>query len=541
MSRILLLGGYGGFGGRIARRLAAAAHEVIVAGRDLQKAKAFCADQKGLKPVRLDRSQLPAALAEHAPTILIDASGPFQRMDMGIPLACIAARVHYLDIADARAFVCGVTALDHAAKAAGVTLLSGASSVPALSGAVARHLAEDMDEVRAVEMAISASNRATAGPAVAEAILAQVGKPMTLWRGRREDRAFGWQEPHRIDFEIADNPPIRGRTVALVDVPDLALLPERLAGRPAVVFRAGTELAFHNCALWLASWLVRWGWIHSLGGFARWLRPLQRLSARAGSDRSAMSVVAFGTAGQQRIERRWTLIADRGDGPEIPTLSVLPLIERILAGKEPPGARDAGTSLTLADYAPAFATLAIRHATVERVLPPPLYARIMGDQFDRLPSVVREMHAVLGDGGAKGSAIVTGAGNPLAALIARIIGFPRTGTHPLHVAFAERDGVETWTRLFSGRTFHSRLSQHGRQLVERFGPLRFGFDLPSDERGLAMVLRCWWIGPIRFPLALAPRLIAREWEEDGRFHFDVQIALPLIGRIVHYRGWLEHA
>lgn len=30
-----------------------------------------------------------------------------------------------------------------------------------------------------------------------------------------------------------------------------------------------------------------------------------------------------------------------------------------------------------------------------------------------------------------------------------------------------------------------------------------------------------------------------EWEEDGSFHFDVPIALPLIGLVVHYRGWLE--
>jgi hypothetical protein len=40
------------------------------------------------------------------------------------------------------------------------------------------------------------------------------------------------------------------------------------------------------------------------------------------------------------------------------------------------------------------------------------------------------------------------------------------------------------------------------------------------------------------PMALAPRTPAREWQEDGRFQFDVSIALPLIGPVVHYRGWL---
>ncbi|MBX7483354.1 hypothetical protein [Qipengyuania qiaonensis] len=37
MSLILVLGGYGGFGGRISRRLSDAGHEVVVAGRSLAR------------------------------------------------------------------------------------------------------------------------------------------------------------------------------------------------------------------------------------------------------------------------------------------------------------------------------------------------------------------------------------------------------------------------------------------------------------------------------------------------------------------------
>ncbi|MDR2858610.1 MAG: saccharopine dehydrogenase NADP-binding domain-containing protein, partial [Novosphingobium sp.] len=194
MSRILVLGGYGGFGGRVAKRLAVAGHDVLVAGRSVGKAQAFCAGVPGLQPVVLGRNDIAAGLARHCPAILVDASGPFQAMDHAVPAACIAAGVHYLDIADGRDFVCGIDALDAAARSANVVVLSGASSVPALSGAVVRHLAEGMDRVRAVDMAISASNKATAGPAVATAILGQVGQPMAIWRGRRWTRAFGWQE-----------------------------------------------------------------------------------------------------------------------------------------------------------------------------------------------------------------------------------------------------------------------------------------------------------------------------------------------------------
>lgn len=539
MSRILILGGYGGFGGRIARRLASAGHDVLVAGRSLAKAQAFCADKPRLTPIAIDRASVATALSEHRPALLVDASGPFQTLDHMVPAACIEAGIHYVDIADAREFVCDIAKLDAAAKAAGVAVISGASSVPALSGAVVRRLAYGFEGVRAIEMAISASNRAPAGPAVAGAILAQIGQPLKLWRGRRWTERSGWQELRREHFAVAGDRPLGLRLVALVDVPDHGLLPDRLPGRPAVTFRAGTELGFQTCMLWLASWLVRWNLLSSLAPMARLLRPLQGLTGWMGSDRSAMIVRLFGIIDGRRVERRWTLIASKGDGPEIPALSVPPLVSRILDGLEPAGARDAGSSLDLADYQPAFDGLAIRHEVTEHILSASLYARVMGTRFAQLPHAVRAMHEVLRDGGASGFAEVTGPTNFLTAAIASVIGFPRAGTHELHVAFEERDGTETWTRTFGSKSFHSRLSQKGDLLVERFGAFRFGFDLSSDEDGLTMVMRRWWIGPFRLPLALAPRSLAREWEENGRFHFDVPIALPILGRVVHYRGQFQ--
>ena len=489
-------------------------------------------------PVVVNRAEITTALHEHSPAIVVDASGPFQAMDYRIPQACIDAGVHYLDIADGRAFVCGIGALDAAAKAADVCVVSGASSVPALSGAAVRHLVCDMMHVDAVEIAISASNRAAAGPAVAASILSQIGQPLQIWQGKRWARRFGWQGLSKALFQVSGQAAIGERLVGLVDVPDLALLPYRLPGRPAVAFRAGTELGFQNLSLWLASWLVRWGLVRSLTPLAPLLQPLQRLTARAGTDRSAMVIRIFGRIGERRIERRWTLIANDGDGPEIPTLSIVPLIDRILNGTERTGARDAGDCLTLADYQPAFDRLSIVHETVESEAQLPLYARVMGSRFNALPPTVRAMHDTLRDGGASGSATVTGAANPLAAIVARIVGFPRAGIYALHVDFTERDGIECWMRDFDGVRFLSRLSQRGPWLVERFGPLRFGFDLASDPKGLTMVMRRWWIGPLPLPLALAPRSRAREWEEEGKFHFDVPIALPLIGKLVHYRGWL---
>ena len=134
MALILIIGGYGGFGARLARRLAARGHRLLVGGLDGAKAVRFCAGLDGAVPVVVDRTgDVATVLAEQRPDLVIDAAGPFQASDYRVPEACIAAGIAYLDLADARDFVCGIGALDAAAHAAGVAVIAGASSVPALS------------------------------------------------------------------------------------------------------------------------------------------------------------------------------------------------------------------------------------------------------------------------------------------------------------------------------------------------------------------------------------------------------------------------
>lgn len=530
MSRILVIGGYGGFGARLSRRLLAAGHEVLVAGRSAGKAAAFCAGLEGAEPVVADRAQgIGMVLARHRPDLVIDAAGPFQASAYTAPEACIAMRTPYLDLADGRAFVGGIGTLDRAAREAGVAIISGASSVPALSGAVARELAAGLERVDQVEVAITASSPATASASVAAAILSYAGRPIRLRRGRRETRGFGCQDLRRDRFGAAG-----WRWTGLAEVPDYDCLPPLLPGRPSLTFRAGNDLGFQMLALWLMSWPVRWGWLQSLDGARQWLLPLQRLTGRAGGDRSAMRVTLRGSG----VERCWTLVAADGDGPEIPTLAAALVAEEILAGRIEPGARDAAGLLTLAQFEPAFAGLSIRHETVETAAPP-LYARAMGARFDALPPAVRGMHDFDGDGGAAGEGRVVRGRHPLARLMGRVVRFPPTGSYPLHVSFAEQRGVETWTRRFGPHGFSSRLSRRGDGVVERFGPMRFAFALPSDGEGLAMVLRGWSLFGMPLPLRLAPRITGREWQEGGRFRFLVEIRAPLIGEVVRYCGWLE--
>jgi hypothetical protein len=540
LKTILVIGGYGGFGSRLSRRLADLGFRVLVGGRSLRTATEFCIGDPRFSPILVDRQgDISSILRAARPDIVVDAAGPFQSSDYRVVEQCIEARIPYVDLADGRDFVTGVMRFDGRARAAGVPIITGASSVPALSHAVVAHLSAVLDHITAIDIAISASSRAAAGASVAKAILGGVGQPVRHWSGHRWRLARGWQLTRYQSFDLPSGKSIGRRRVALVDVPDLTLLPRRYPDVSSVTFRAGTESRFANFVLWLASWTVRWGWLRSLSFLAPLLLPAQRLTALWGGDRSGMTVSLFGTCRERRLERRWTLIAEHGDGPEVPVLAAQLLVDRIARSLVDAGARDAGGDLSLADFEPLFADLAIEHACAEIDQALPLYARVMGSDFERLPPALQDIHGVLRDRGAFGRAVVERGTHPIAQLVAKIMRFPAAGEHDVHVHFSEEAGVERWTREFGGSRFSSTLRAEGNHLVERFGPLRFIFSLSTSDGGLAMEITGWRLGSIRLPNFLAPRSPAREWEAEGLFHFDVPIDLPLIGRVVRYRGWIN--
>lgn len=541
MKQILVLGGYGGFGGRVSRLLGESGFAVIVAGRDLAKAQAFCTNHGDLpfRPAAVDRSAgFIDGVRNFRPWLVIDAAGPFQGSDYAVPQACIAGGCHYLDLADARDFVTGIVALDGAARAAGVAIVSGASSLPALSAAVVDAMVSGLDTVSAIDVALSASNRASGSRSVTMAILSYVGQPIRLWRCGRSTTGFGWQEIEKVRHVLSGHMPVIHR-VALCDVPDLDLLPDRYPGRPATRFRAGTEIELQNVALWLLSWAVRFRLIASASRFAGLGLAVQRLLARIGGDRSAMTVRVWGTANAAPQRRRWTLIAEHGDGPWVPCFAAPLIAAKLERGEVAPGARAAAGALALDDFQPMLDRFALDSGQ-ETEPASYLYRDIMREDFDGLPREVRRMHEVAGDLGAAGRVTVTRGRNPLARLAGWLFRFPPTmADAPVTIAMAGDESGEVWTRDFGGHSMRSHLGREGTMLVERFGLLSFAITLRREPGGLSMHHVGWRLGPVPMPRWLGPRGVATERATAGRFHFDVPIALPLIGMLIHYRGWLE--
>jgi saccharopine dehydrogenase-like NADP-dependent oxidoreductase len=305
--------------------------EVIVAGRDPARAQSF-ARQIGARPAVVDAqaSDLGARLRELAPELVVSTAGPFQGQDYRVARAALAAGSHYIDIADGRAFVCGIRALDAEARAAGRLLIAGASSVPALSSAAVERLARDLDRVESIEIGISASER-TPGPATVAGVLGYCGKPIARKSAGAWIEVPGWQ---RIRAHAFHQPPM-SRWMADCDVPDLDLLVERYPDARDVRFVAGVESKAVMAGMWLLSWAVRAGLLRDVIGLAPTLTRAARALERLGSGRSAMYVRVAGRRGDAACEHLWELRASDNSGTIIPCLAAVALARKLVRGELP--------------------------------------------------------------------------------------------------------------------------------------------------------------------------------------------------------------
>lgn len=364
---VVVLGGYGFFGRRLVQRLALQPHlEIVVGGRNLDTADAFVQQLNSrcvpaaLRSVRLDATagDLSQALKQLGAQVLVHTCGPFQQQDYHVAKACILAGCHYIDLSDGREFVAGIGCLDEAAKAAGVMVLSGASSVPALSGSVIDALGQGLVTLTDIDVGISPGNRTDRGLATIAAILGYCGGAIPVWRDGRWQTATGWGRQWRHRYPA----PVGSRWLTPCDVPDLTLLPARYAGVQTVRFGAGLELNLLHWGLASLSWLRWLGLLPRLNRFAPQLKRLSELFIQHGSDAGAMHVTVSGTGPNgSATTRHWHLVAEQGDGPYVPTLAAAALIHRIAQGDLPvAGARPCLDVLSLVDFQQAAAGLAIR-------------------------------------------------------------------------------------------------------------------------------------------------------------------------------------
>jgi len=359
---VLILGAFGTFGRLIAGTLAQTTDlPIIAAGRHLPEAREEF--RPGIRALAIDSSTLcAAALKQLDPAVLIDTVGPFQTRDRKLAEACISLGIHYLDLADGREFVGNVCALDAAAREHNVLVVSGASTVPALSSAVIENLASAFSTIEEIHIGIAPGYSGPRGLATIRSVLGYVGRPIPVWRQAKMGCARGWGDTRRYRYPR----PVGRRNLSLIDVPDTSLIPLRYPGVRLLAIRAGHEVPLVHHALRMLGVLVRIGLIRDLAGHAQLMQRAAAWFDGFGSNNGAMHVQLRGRGNDGRLQSRtWTLVAENGDGPRIPTMAAVLLTKKLLniPGFAPiaaRGAMPAANLLTLREFEVEWRTLAIR-------------------------------------------------------------------------------------------------------------------------------------------------------------------------------------
>ena len=502
MRRVLLIGATGVFGRRLAWGLAnMEGLALVVASRRLDRAQSLAMSLKGLAEVdavALDhRLDLEPALQRLKPWLVIDASGPFQGAGYRLPLAAIEAGAHVVDLADARDYLMGYTAaLDTPARDASVAALAGASSTPALSAAAVRELVGGWQRLDRLRMAITPGGRSDVGRAVISAVLTYAGRPVTVWREGRMQTTPGW-----CDGRFLDMPGLGWRRVAPVETSDADLLASRFAVTSRVEFKAGLESTLEQYGLEFLAALRRVALLGNLDPLSSWLLAARKITRLTTGDRGGMLVEATGLDEQgQLVTRRWSLLAQRGDGLFVPTLPAIAAVRALLHGRIDPGARIAGDALSLADIEAEMAPHAITTHRDVRVFKHSVFDEALGSHaMGRLPPSVRLFHGLSGNARLERFSRHRNGRRPAGAIDPQTDGNAgsrhRNSGHgfrrPCHwrrSPAVRRSGRE----ISGGRRFSSRLEPHQEGTVtETFGALSFKLEVAVEDDSLELPVSAW--------------------------------------------------
>lgn len=333
MNKVLILGGYGNFGKRIAFALAKSGVPVFIAGRSKVKANLLSNEIKetwsnaSVEIAIFDVNQsLSEQLEKLKPKVVINTCGPFQLCDYSVAEICIQHHVNYIDLSDGRKFVVNIHLLNEKAMDAGVLVVSGASTVPGLSSAVLEKFKNEFSEIDSLLYGISPGQKANRGLATTRSIMTYVGKPLKPFAGN--NKAYGWQNIYRQHY-----PELGTRWMANCEIPDLDLLPQHY-GIKSIRFSAGMELSFMHLGIWFMSWLVRLGVPLNLEKRSAFLLNMSNMFDIFGTPDGGMHMIIKGKDKDGEAKTiKWFIIAKDGDGPQIPTIPAIILAKKLAAGE----------------------------------------------------------------------------------------------------------------------------------------------------------------------------------------------------------------
>lgn len=341
--RALVLGGYGTFGGHVARELVRMGVAVTIAGRNAAQARSFA---EALAPSQThaavdvrDRAECERALAGHA--VAVACSGPFSASGVALLDACLAAECHYCDITDDRAYAALVRGRSEEFAVRGLTAAWGCSSLPGISGAAALVARQGTNSpVERVRATLFIGNDNPKGAAAVASAAAQLGRPIAAPHGE----IYGFRDPEVVPLP----PPFGPRTVFNFDSPEYDLFGE-LLGAKSVSAKVGFELSLSGFVFGTLAWgapALGRAIGSSLASFGGWLKGIgcsggavmSELFFADGTTRRVTAVVPEGGQRMAALPCAYVaadlcrgIILPRGAVTAYEALGARPLLDRLAA------------------------------------------------------------------------------------------------------------------------------------------------------------------------------------------------------------------
>jgi hypothetical protein len=329
---VLVLGGTGVFGRRIAANLAKREElDLVIAARDGAAAatlvRTLGAGRAASLAVDLGKADAVQRLLAAKPAVIVDTAGPFQARNLALPRRCAERGIHYVDVADGRERVAGISALDATARVEHAAIVSGASTVPALTTAIVDELAPNPREVVGIDVGITPGQRIPRGLATASSVLGCCGREIPAVAPGGDGDVYGWSDLEQHEYPA----PVGPRWLSNVDTPERALWRVRYPALEEATVRAGLGVAPLHIGLSVLSRGVRLGVLPSLDRFAKPLLRAASLFDALGNDAGAMHVrVTTRDAHARASTREAVLVAEHGDGPQVPAAPAALLVKKLL-------------------------------------------------------------------------------------------------------------------------------------------------------------------------------------------------------------------
>jgi saccharopine dehydrogenase-like protein len=250
----------------VATELARRGHRVIVGGRDISRAFALARTLEGAghEARRVDVTDLESCRrGVRGASVVAVCAGPFSALGLAAARAALAERAHYVDIADDRDYIRALRAMDEEFAGAGRVAVYGASSLPAVSSALALSLAEGGRPASRARVTLFIGSANPKGEAAIRALVERLGRAP----GEGGERSFRRAETVPLPA------PMGPRRAYTFDGPERDLFPALLSIGEVDV-RVGFEWAAVNAGLALmARTGLPWGrrTAAALARVAEWL------------------------------------------------------------------------------------------------------------------------------------------------------------------------------------------------------------------------------------------------------------------------------